>query len=34
LSKVANKQDLRSIGGVARLLHEAFHPAAHGAVAS
>lgn len=32
LSKVTNKQDLRSVGGVARLLHEAFHPATHGAV--
>lgn len=27
LSKVKNPADLRSIGGVARLLHEVFHPA-------
>ncbi len=26
LSKVENPQDLRSIGGVARLLHEVLHP--------
>ena len=32
LSKVENPEDLRSIGGVARLLHAAFHPAS--AVAS
>lgn len=27
LSKVENPEDLRSIGGVARLLHAVFHPA-------
>lgn len=32
LSKVENPEDLRSIGGVARLLHGVFHPAS--AVAS
>lgn len=34
LSTVINKQDLRSVGGVARLLHQVFHPTSHGAVAS
>ena len=33
LSKVTNKEDLRSVGGVARLLHVAFHPVSQGAVA-
>ena len=33
LSAVTNRDDLRSVGGVARLLHRALHPAAHGAVA-
>jgi hypothetical protein len=27
LSKVKDRNDLRSVGGVARLLHQALHPA-------
>lgn len=34
LSSVTNKQELRSVGGVARLLFQVFHPTSHGAVAS
>jgi hypothetical protein len=33
LSSVANKEELRSVGGVARLLFAVFHPTSHGAVA-
>jgi hypothetical protein len=33
LSKVTNREDLRSVGGVARLLHRTLHPVSHGAVA-
>jgi hypothetical protein len=33
LSKVTDRQELRTVGGVARLLHRTFHPVSHGAVA-
>lgn len=33
LSRVSDRDELRSVGGVARLLHRTLHPVSHGAVA-